>query len=183
MVQIVSGCSGYRYYRPPEGWKDKYTQKIQAYADESPLLELNSSFYKLPMKRTAQKWRKLVDEVNPNFRFSVKANQRITHEPSSPTYDKADIEIEEGKEDHYGFFRPTEEVFNAWSKTKSICEALEVDICLLQTPSSFEPSDEHLTNLNKFLDGADADFALALESPETHGLTISSVTCVQSMIL
>ncbi|MFO7837642.1 MAG: DUF72 domain-containing protein [Candidatus Thorarchaeota archaeon] len=164
MAQIVPGCSGYRYYRPPEGWKEKYVQKIQAYSDEYPLLELNSSFYKLPMKRTAQKWRKLVDEVNSDFRFVVKANQRITHEPSSPTYDKGGIEVEEGKVDNYGSFRPTEEVFDAWLETKAICEELAADICLLQTPSSFEPSDEHLSNLSNFLEGTDADFSLALET-------------------
>jgi uncharacterized protein YecE (DUF72 family) len=163
-MQVLAGCSGYRYYRAPDGWKDQYEQKIQAYADEFPLLELNSPFYELPMKQTARKWRRLVDDVNPDFRFTVKANQRITHQPSSPTYDKAGIEIEEGKEDHYGSFRATEEVFDAWSKTKSICEALESDVCLLQTPSSFEPSDEHLSNLRNFLDDIDSDIALALET-------------------
>lgn len=162
-MTVKAGCAGYRYYRAPNGWKDKYEQKIQAYADKFPLLELNSTFYKLPRVSTAEKWKKLVEEVNDQFTFTVKANQRITHSPSSPTYDKANFDIPDEQEDKFGYFRPTQEVFDAWTETKEICEALNVDICLFQTPASFRPTEGHLENLKHFFSQISGDFAFAFE--------------------
>lgn len=162
-MDLVAGCSGYRYYHPPADWKERYDQKIQAYADQFPLIEINSTFYRLPRVSTAEKWRNLVDKVNTDFIFTVKANQRITHPPSSPTYEKADLDISNDKTDKYGYLRHTEEVFSAWKETKEICEALKADICLFQTPASFNPSEHHLENLKRFFTNIQADFKLAFE--------------------
>jgi hypothetical protein len=35
------------------------------------------------------------------------------HDPSSPTYRKADLDIPDEKSDRYGTFRPTDDVFDA----------------------------------------------------------------------
>jgi uncharacterized protein YecE (DUF72 family) len=106
-TSILAGCSGYRYYHPPNGWKKKYKQKLQAYADHFPLIELNSTFYDLPQSSTAAKWRNLAKEVNESFEFIVKANQRITHPASSPTYNKANLDINEDQKEKYGYFQST----------------------------------------------------------------------------
>lgn len=161
--KIKAGCSGYRYYRPPNGWKEKYKQLIQAYADMYPLVEVNSTFYKLPRVSTVKKWKTLVDEVNNDFIFIVKANQRITHLPSSPTYKKVGIEIDESNKDKLGFFKSTEEVFKAWNETKEVCEALEAEVCLFQSPWSFTPVKEHLENLNNFFSQIRSDLTFAFE--------------------
>lgn len=162
-MEVVAGCSGYRYYRPPKGWKQRYEQKLQAYADHFPLIEINSTFYQLPRVSTAEKWRRLADEVNKDFIFTVKANQRITHPPSSPTYKKGNLEIPQEKKEKYGYLQPTEEVLEAWNETKEICEALSAKVCLFQTPASFQPTDEHLTNLKNFFSQINGEIPLAFE--------------------
>lgn len=162
-MAIIAGCSGYRYYRPAKGWKQRYEQKLQAYADHFPLIEINSTFYHLPRVSTAEKWRRLADEVNKEFIFTVKANQRITHPPSSPTYKKGNLEIPQEKKEQYGYLQPTEEVMEAWEETKEICEALSAKVCLFQTPTSFQPTDKHLTNLKSFFSQISGNITLAFE--------------------
>jgi len=180
-ISIYSGCSGYKYYRPPQGWKDKYKQKLQDYADHFPLLEINSTFYKLPRVSTAKKWKERTKQVNQDFQFIVKANQRITHLTSNPTYSKADLDINEKDKEKYGFFQPTKQVNKAWEETKKICDALDASVCLFQTPKSFTPSNEHLENLEIFLSDIDCEFDLAFE-PRGEGWTKSLIEKLKSHI-
>ncbi|MFW6117080.1 MAG: DUF72 domain-containing protein [Thermoproteota archaeon] len=149
-LNVIVGCCGYSYYRPGKDWKEKYDHKLQAYADEYPSVEINRTFYKLPRVSTAKKWRKLVEKVDKSFIFTMKANQRITHPPSSPTYKKANLDIPEEKESNFGFFRPTEEVFQAWKETEKLVQALDAEVCLFQCPPSFKPDKKNLENLENF---------------------------------
>lgn len=73
------GTSGYSY----KEWKGSfYPEKLPAkemlpyYASRLPAVELNNTFYRLPQKSMVQNWK---DQVPSNFRFSIKASQRITH--------------------------------------------------------------------------------------------------------
>lgn len=126
------------------------------------LLEVQKTFYKPPMTRTARRWRQ--EEAPPDFEFTLKAWQLITHEPSSPTYRRVDLEIDEEAEGRYGSFRPTEEVFEAWERTFEIAEVLEAAVIVLQCPASFEPTSEHKENMWAFFGEIDrAGFSLAWE--------------------
>jgi uncharacterized protein YecE (DUF72 family) len=70
---------------------------------------------------TAEKWRLYA----PNdFEFTIKAWQMITHEPTSPTYRKANLRIDTREMGQYGFFRPTDKVFEAWDVTNEIRKAV-----------------------------------------------------------
>jgi len=118
------------------------------------LLEVQTTFYK-PMKRsTAETWRQRAPE---EFEFTVKAWQLITHEPRSPTYRKAGIEIAENEVDTYGFFRPTENVFKAWSVTNEIREALGAKLVVFQAPARFKETEENITNMRGFFHGIEND--------------------------
>ncbi len=55
MSKIKIGTCGYGYYDPGEGWKEEYKSKLQAYTDEFETGEINKTFYKLPMEKTAKK--------------------------------------------------------------------------------------------------------------------------------
>ena len=131
---IKTGCCGF-----PKG--------MQHYFEEFRLVELQTTFYKLPRLETARKWRAMAPR---NFEFTLKVSQLITHEPRSPTYRRSGIKIPEDKEAVYGSFRPTEEVFSAWEGTKEICEALESRIVVFQCPASFKPTAEHVKNMKEF---------------------------------
>ena len=109
----------------------------------------------------SQKWRK---EAPEDFEFSLKAWQVITHLASSPTYRKAGLQIPVGKEINYGFFKPSEEVFEAWEKTRDVAQALKANIIVFQCPAKFIESTENIANMRYFFTNMDrGDFTFAWE--------------------
>jgi uncharacterized protein YecE (DUF72 family) len=125
------------------GWAKSQKEYFESFS----VIELQQTFYKLPDLKTALKWR---EKAPKDFEFTLKASQLITHPPSSPTYKKAGLKIEENKKDRYGFFRPTEEVFKAFEETCEIAKALNARIIVFQCPASFKPSEENKENLRTF---------------------------------
>lgn len=123
-------------YRDEAGdWKEIYGHKVQAFADFYGLVEVNSTFYSLPKVKTAKKWRRLVDEVNKDFEFTVKCPNIITHKDRFS-----------GKGSRTMFRR-----------TKKIAEALGSNVLLLQTPPSFGPTDENIQNMRDFFSDVERD--------------------------
>lgn len=124
------------------------------------LLEIQQTFYKPPKLATVKRWRA---KAPPGFEFTAKAWQLITHEATSPTYAKAGISVPENRRDRYGRFRPTDEVFDAWERTKEVCEALGVTAVVFQTPTSFTPQPKNKENLYAFFSRADTSVVRAWE--------------------
>jgi uncharacterized protein YecE (DUF72 family) len=78
-MNLFVGTSGYSY----KEWKGNfYPEKLPAkemlsyYASRLPAVEINNTFYRLPQKSILENWK---EQVPANFRFSIKASQRITH--------------------------------------------------------------------------------------------------------
>lgn len=78
-MSLYVGTSGYSY----KEWKGSfYPEKLAAkdmlpyYAAKLAAVELNNTFYRMPKREMVESWKAQVPE---NFRFSVKAAQRITH--------------------------------------------------------------------------------------------------------
>ncbi len=76
---LFVGTSGYSY----KEWKGSfYPEKLSAkdmlpyYAERLKAVELNNTFYRMPKKEMVESWKQ---QVPDDFRFSVKASQRITH--------------------------------------------------------------------------------------------------------
>ncbi len=131
------------------------------YYQEFKLVEVQSTFYKLPREETARRWR---EEAPPEFEFTLKAWQGVTHRASSPTYRKAKLSLPEEKRSRYGHFQPTEEVRQAWEDTVRIARALQASTIVLQCPPNFKETEENLRNLEVFFRFAGkADLRLALE--------------------
>lgn len=79
MTNLYVGTSGYSY----KEWKGSfYPEKLAAkdmlpyYSERLKAVELNNTFYRLPKREMVESWK---SQVPDNFRFSVKASQRITH--------------------------------------------------------------------------------------------------------
>jgi len=73
------GCSGwvYRHWRGifyPAGLPQK--RWFEHYAQEFDTVEINASFYRLPLASTFEAWR---ERAPPGFRYAVKVNRFITH--------------------------------------------------------------------------------------------------------
>lgn len=145
-MDIYAGTCGYGYYSPEDAWKEKFESKLAAFAAEFELVELNKTFYQLPQVSTAERWRA---EAGGDFRFTMKAWQAITHPKSSPTWNSYRDAIPDG--DEIGYFRPTQPVFDAWAETRKRAKALDADVCVFQTPPSFDYSEAHAENLRTFL--------------------------------
>jgi uncharacterized protein YecE (DUF72 family) len=131
---IKVGCCGFPVKR------EVYYQTFQ-------VVEVQQTFYQLPLFATGKRWR---EQALPDFEFTIKAWQLITHDPSSPTYRRLRMKIPEEKKRGYGFFKGTDEVEEAWSKTAEFARALEAKKILFQSPASFFPSSGHIKNMKQF---------------------------------
>jgi len=108
------------------------------YYETFSLVELNSTFYKYPSTKTAERWR---DKAPENFEFTVKAHQDITH--------KYRLNLEQASD--------------SFEKIKRICRILKAKIILIQTPASF--SLKNLEDAEKFFRGVNReDFILVWET-------------------
>jgi uncharacterized protein YecE (DUF72 family) len=149
-MKIKVGTCGWGFYRG--GFK--------AFAKKFPLVEVQQTFYKLPMVKTAERWRTQA----PKVEFTVKAWQAVTHPATSPTWRRTGLKLTEGQKANYGLLRPTRENFEAWRRTKEICDALEAKICLIQCPAKFACTSENIANMRKFLGKIDrGDLVIAWE--------------------
>ena len=78
-ADIHVGCSGwvYKHWRGsfyPEGLPQK--RWFERYSEEFDTVEINASFYRLPLASTFDGWREKAPE---GFRYAVKVNRFITH--------------------------------------------------------------------------------------------------------
>jgi len=121
MNQIKVGCCGF-----PKARKN-YFQKFK-------LVEIQQTFHRPSSIDRAAKWR---EEAPQDFEFSLKAWQLITHLPSSSAYREAGLQILRGKEKDYGFFKPSEGVFESWKRTRDIALTLGSRVVVFQCPAKF----------------------------------------------
>jgi len=147
-VDIKVGCCGFPINR-------------RKYYAAYPVVEVQQTFYQPPQVHTAARWRA---DAPPEFAFSVKAWQLITHEASSPTYRRLRRPIPPELRDRYGSFRPTDEVRAAWDATAEVARALGARVVVFQCPPRFTPTDDHVLWLRQFFTGvARGEFTLAWE--------------------
>jgi len=72
------GCSGWNY----KAWKDEFYEGkpvrlwLQHYAQHFDTVEVNNTFYRLPLKTSVAGW---VEDTPPGFLFAVKASRYLTH--------------------------------------------------------------------------------------------------------
>jgi uncharacterized protein YecE (DUF72 family) len=78
-MNLFVGTSGYSY----KEWKGSFypedlpaKEMLSYYSRRLPAVEINNTFYRLPQPSMIENWKEQVPE---DFRFSIKATQRITH--------------------------------------------------------------------------------------------------------
>jgi uncharacterized protein YecE (DUF72 family) len=78
-MKLYAGTSGYSY----KEWKGHFypekmapDQMLAFYATRLPSVEINNTFYRLPRRDMIDLWS---SQVPPEFRFAIKASQKITH--------------------------------------------------------------------------------------------------------
>jgi uncharacterized protein YecE (DUF72 family) len=123
--------------------------KREEYAARFHLVEVQQTFYQPPRLATARQWRQARD---PDFEFTLKAWQLITHEAHSPTYRRLQKKLTPAERRQAGAFQPTPLVREAWETSREMAQALAARIILFQCPASFTPTPEHLANLRRFFE-------------------------------
>lgn len=118
------------------------------------LLEVQKTFYQPPKVETAERWRR---KAPSDFVFTLKAWQLITHESSSPTYRRLTESLSDEERSQCGRFRWNDTTRKAWDRIQRIADALEAPSILFQTPKSFEPTRDNLSNIRTFLSQANRD--------------------------
>src|SRR5216110_2867742 len=78
-MKLHVGTSGYSY----KEWKGNFypedlpaKEMLSYYSRRLPAVEINNTFYRLPQATMIENWQA---QVPAQFRFSIKATQRITH--------------------------------------------------------------------------------------------------------
>jgi uncharacterized protein YecE (DUF72 family) len=76
---FFSGLSGVHLPVPKYQFPEEFQQgsRLNYYAAHFNSIEVNSSFYKLPMQSTVARW---VNDVPENFQFTFKLSKKVTHE-------------------------------------------------------------------------------------------------------
>lgn len=154
MNTVRVGTCGYQYYDPGPDWDEEYESKLAAYSDAFAAGELNRTFYELPRVETARRWRR---EAMEDFEFALKAWQAVTHPWSSPTWNDHRDDVPGNRTDDVGYCQPTEMVREAWERTRARANALGASVVVVQTPPSFDRTDEHEANLRELLGDVDRD--------------------------
>ena len=77
--QLYAGASGYSY----KEWKGTFypsaikpDEMLAFYSGRLPTVEINNTFYRMPKRTVLENW---ASTTPANFRFAIKASQRITH--------------------------------------------------------------------------------------------------------
>jgi uncharacterized protein YecE (DUF72 family) len=115
------GCGGFQYFKAPG-------DPLINYAKIFDFVEINSSFYNIPELETCKKWKNKV-KFNKNFEFSVKAYQDITHKNS---------------------LKPIKENIGLVDRMKNICDVLNSNILVFQTPYELELNVSKLKEIDEF---------------------------------
>jgi uncharacterized protein YecE (DUF72 family) len=134
-VQI--GTSGFR------------SNKVE-YAQLLSCVEIQHTFYQPPQISTLERWR---EQMPPEFEFTLKAWQLITHAAKSPTYKRLKKKLSETEKEEAGYFKPTAIVSEALEVTLACAQALKAKTILFQCPASFKQNRENISNLEKFFSG------------------------------
>ena len=133
---------------------------LSRYAEEFEVVELQSTFYRLPKPKTAKRWR---ESVRSDFEFTMKVFQGVTHPVSSPTWRRAGSQKPEAGAENYGYLKPTEENFGAWKRSMEICDIIDCKFCVVQLPPSFANKDENVKNLEAFFSSVERNAAIGIE--------------------
>jgi uncharacterized protein YecE (DUF72 family) len=128
---------------------DTAEERLQYYASQFPLVEVDSTYYALPVPRMAELWR---ERTPPDFTFDVKAHALLTGQPSETKRLPKDIRTAlppelAAKPRLYARDLPEELAGEVWRRFRDGLEPLQASgqlgAVLLQYPRWVFPSSEN----------------------------------------
>lgn len=113
-----------------------------------PVVEVQQTFYDPPPLATVERWRA---KAPPDFEFTMKAWQVITHLGTSSTYRRLRRPFSDRERSEAGGFRLNDMTRAAWATTLAAARALRATAILFQCPASFRATEENVTAMQRFL--------------------------------
>jgi len=152
LTEFLIGTGGWAYF------KILNTPPLEAYSKAFNFVEVNSTFYEIPKINTVKSWRKIVPK---NFEFSVRCNQKLTHELQ---------------------FDSTDETFSIFQMMVKICNILESEILHFQTPPSFNYNTTNIEKVrNFFLSTKKTNLRFVLENRSLSPISSNFVTMLEDL--
>ncbi|MEM2841757.1 MAG: DUF72 domain-containing protein [Thermoproteota archaeon] len=140
---------------------------LNNYLSKFSLVEVQQTFYTPPKEATLYNWKK---KAPTGFEFALKAWQAITHPPTSPTWRKCPEEKRPKQFNQVGNFRPTKAVFKAWESVLSWSKILDSKVIVFQTPPSFKPTKQNISNMKDFFSTVNRDDLILCWEPRGEWL-------------
>ena len=124
-----------------------YTIGAAQYYRRFKVLEVQQTFYDPPAPETLRRWR---DAAPPDFEFTMKAWQVITHLGTSRTYRRLRSPFDDTAREEAGGFRVNRTTLAAYQRTLECCAILRATAILFQCPPSFRPTEENAAAMRHF---------------------------------
>lgn len=141
MTHFLIGTGGWAYFKIPS------VHPLEAYSRAFNFVEVNSTFYEIPTIKIVEKWRKIVPKT---FEFTVRCNQRLTHDLN---------------------FESTSEAFEVLNKMVKICRVLLAEVLHFQTPPLFNYDRVNSEKIKDFFESAKLNnLRIALETRNPNPL-------------
>ena len=133
----------------PEGMKSP-AERLAFYAENFPVVEVDSTYYGLPSERNAELW---VERTPDDFIFNVKAFATLTQHPTTARGLPKELreDLPEDKTRFYPRDLPGPVVDEIWTRflgaLEPLARASKLGALLFQFPEWFPPSRENRTYL------------------------------------
>ena len=124
-----------------------FTIGAAAYYRKFDVVEVQQTFYDPPPPATLERWRA---QAPPDFEFTMKAWQVITHQGTSRTYRRLRSPLPDEARAEAGGFRRNDTVHAAWRKTLDCARLLRATGILFQCPASFRATEENIEAMRRF---------------------------------
>lgn len=124
-----------------------FTTSIAEYFETYRVVEVQHTFYQPPQRSTLLRWR---EQGGPDFEFTMKAWQLVTHRATSGTYKRLRMPLSDRDRADAGGFRATDIVRRGWDVTVECAAVLRATAILFQCPASFRPLPENLDAMRAF---------------------------------
>jgi uncharacterized protein YecE (DUF72 family) len=117
------------------------------YFERLDLLEADGTFYEPPRDLALRRWHQ---EAPAGAGFTMLAWQYITHEPSTPGYERLATPLPPELRLEVGNFRATPAVKDAWQRSLAAAHTLTAEVVLFQSPPGFAPSLANQDAMRRF---------------------------------
>ncbi len=138
-VDPLIGAGGWAYFNVPGA------DRLAAYAEGFPFVEVNCTFYEWPDPRTVAAWRRRVPST---FRFAIRTHRALTHRQR---------------------LRPTQAARTSFARTAKLAERTKAVAIVVEVPATVEPRARDLADV---LAATDVPCPVALEARAFAGRTL-----------